>query len=164
MKDYASPSPPPPPPPPRRRASATVVSDPVGTDQVFEFSYSNRAGLVSIATEPAAQVTCPDTPFPERSSQAAGVSGFTPSRPGVVVMHDMSAGSSASGVLGGDLAQQPVGERPVCLSPSSAKGWDKTIAGGDWQVGDSQFVFAAPAAPVPSSDFLDDSIVSKPED
>ena len=98
MKECASPSPPPPPPPPRRRASATVVSDPVGTDQVFEFSYSNRAGLVSIATEPAAQVTCPDTPFPERSSQAAGVSGFTPSRPGVVVVDDMCAGSSTSGV------------------------------------------------------------------
>ena len=124
---------------------------PVCSQQVFEFSYSNRAGTVSIATEPAAQVTRPNTPFPEQSSQAAGVSGFTPSRPGVVVMHDMFAGSSTSGVLGGDLAQQPMGERPVCLSPSPAKGWDKTIAGGDWQVGDSQFVFAAPAAPAPSS-------------
>ena len=120
MKECASPSPPPPPPPPRRRASATVVSDPVGTDQVFEFSYSNRAGLVSIATEPAAQVTCPDTPFPERSSQAAGVSGFTPSRPGVVV-DDMCAGSSTSGVLGGGLARQDVGDRPNC-SPSPARG------------------------------------------
>ena len=56
------------------------------TGQVFEFSYSNRAGLVSVATEPAAQVCRPDTPFPGQSSQAAGVSDFTPSRPGVVVM------------------------------------------------------------------------------
>ena len=147
MKEYASPSPPPPPPPPRRRASATVVSDPVGTDQVFEFSYSNRAGLVSIATEPAAQVTCPDTPFPERSSQAAGVSGFTPSRPGVVV-DDMCAGSSTSGVLGGGLARQDVGDRPIC-SPSPARGRGKTGAGRGDHVSDSKLVVApsAPAAP-----------------
>ena len=69
-----------------------TVSAPVGIAQVFEFSYFNRAGTVSIATEPAAQVSRPVTPFPEQSSQAAGVSVFTPSRPGVVVVHDMSAG------------------------------------------------------------------------
>ena len=112
MKEYASPSPPPP-PPPKRRTSAVTVSAPVCTEQVFEFSYFNRAGTVSIATEPAAQVSRPDTPFPEQSSQAAGVSDFTPSRPGVVVMHDMSAGPSTSGVLGGGPAQQAVGDGPV---------------------------------------------------
>ena len=63
--------------------------------------------------ELAAQVSRPDTPFPEQSSQAAGVSDFTPSRPGVVVIHDMSAGPSTSGVLGGGPAQQAVGNRPV---------------------------------------------------
>ena len=92
---------------------ALTVSAPVCTGQVFEFSYSNRAGLVNVATEPAAQVCRPDTPFPGQSSQAAGVSDFTPSRPGVVVIHDMSAGPSTSGVLGGGPAQQAIGDGPV---------------------------------------------------
>ena len=90
-----------------------TVSAPLCTGQVFEFSYFNRAGLVSIATEPVAQVSHPDTPFPEQSSQAAGVSDFTPSCPGVVVIHDMSAGPSTSGVLGGGPAQQAIGDGPV---------------------------------------------------
>ena len=97
----------------QRRATALTVSAPAYTGQVFEFSYFYRAGLVSVATEPAAQVSRPDTPFPEQSSQAAGVSDFTPSRPGVVVIHDMSAGPSTSGVLGGGPAQQAIGDGPV---------------------------------------------------
>ena len=43
------------------------------------------------------------------------MSGFTPSRPGVVVVvtYDMSAGPSTSGVLGGGPAQQAIGDGPV---------------------------------------------------
>ena len=161
MKEYATPSPPPP-PPPKRRASAVTVSAPIGAAQVFEFSYSNRAGTVSIATEPAAQVSRPDTPFPEQSSQTAGVSYFTPSRPGIVVMHDMYAGPTTSGVVGGGLAQREGGVVPVSL-PSPAQGWDKTVAGRGRQVNDSQYSFAAPAVPVPPSNNLDDEIDSRPE-
>ena len=57
--------------------------------QVVDFSYFNRAGTVSIATEQTAQVTRPTTPFPGQSSLAAGVGGFTPSRPDDVVVYDM---------------------------------------------------------------------------
>ena len=53
---------------------------------------------------------------------------------------------------------------PAVSSPSSAKGWGKTIAGQGQQVSDSQFFFfAAPAAPAPSSDTLDVVSVSRPE-
>ena len=161
LKEYATPSPPPP-PPPKRRTSAVTVSAPVCIAQVFEFSYSNRAGTVSIATEPAAQVSRPDTPFPEQSSQTAGVSYFTPSRPGIVVIHDMYAGPTTSGVVGGGLAQREGGVVPVSL-PSPAQGWDKTLAGRGRHVNDSQYSVATPAVPVLPSTTLDDVIDSRPE-
>ena len=71
MKEDASPSPP---PPSALQAAgySVTVSAPLCTGQVFEFSYFNQAGLVNIATELVAQVSRPDTPFPEQSSQAAG--------------------------------------------------------------------------------------------
>ena len=149
MREFTSPSPPPPPPPPVKRTTTEAVSALVTKSQVFEFSYSNRAGTVSLATEPAAQVTRPTTPFPGQSSQAAGVSGFTPSRPDDVVVNDMLAGPSTSGVLGGGRARRLGGDKPV-KSPSPAMGWGKAITGRG-RHSDSHFVLASPAAPVPPS-------------
>ena len=85
MRECVSPSPPPPPPPPPPRgkdakAKVRSTSGSTASDQVIKFSFLDRAGVVTIATEQAAKVSCPDTPIPKQSSLAAGVRGFTPAR------------------------------------------------------------------------------------
>ena len=129
--------------------------------QVVDFSYFNRAGTVSIATEQTAQVTRPTTPFPGQSSLAAGVGGFTPSRPDDVVVNDMSAWPSTSGVMGGGLARRLGGDQPV-KSLSPAMGWGKAITARG-RHSDSRFVLASPAATVPPSVSQNDATASLSE-
>ena len=83
MRECVSPSPPPPPPPPPPRgkdakAKVRSTSGSTASDQVIEFSFLDWAGVVTITTEQAAKVSCPDTPIPKQSSLAAGVRDFTP--------------------------------------------------------------------------------------
>ena len=99
MREYVSPSPPPPhPPPPLRgkdaKAKVRSTSGSTASDQVIEFSFLDRAGLVTIATEQAAKVSCPDTPIPKQSLLVAGVRDFTPARPVIVDTHVIAGPST----------------------------------------------------------------------
>ena len=70
MREYMSPSPPPPPPRGKdvRAAVRPTTGDtarPARDEQVYEFSFLDRAGLVKVASEQSAKVSVrPDTPFP----------------------------------------------------------------------------------------------------
>ena len=150
MRECVSPSPLPlhPPPPPRgkdAKAKVRSTSGSTASDQVIKFSFLDRAGVVTIATEQAAKVSCPNTPIPKQSSLAAGVRDFTPARPVIVDDSHVIAGPSTSGVLGGGLAKRGVGGRPIS-SPSPAKGWVKSAVAGRGTHGDSPIMCAAPIA------------------
>ena len=152
MKEFVSPSPPPPPSREKDVRTATLTAArSADAEQVFEFSFLDRAGLVKVATEQTAKASKrPVTPFPKQVSPAAGVSGFTPSRPVNVVCTDVVAGPSTSGVLGEGFSQQGEGGRPIC-TPSPALGWDKSVAGRGMHHSDSISIVAAPIAAPASS-------------